>query len=60
MYRKGLIAARIAAVCDVNPQKVTRALSWAKRREPGVEKEHLSNASEPDAISRQWAHDARS
>lgn len=55
MYRKGLTAARIAAICDVHPQKVTRALGWAKRREPGLAEEHLSNAPTPRMVSRQWA-----
>lgn len=55
MYRKGLTAARIADICHVHPQKVTRALGWAKRREHGLEEEHLSNMPQPSSISPRWA-----
>lgn len=55
MYRRGLTSAQIAAICDVQPQKVTRALGWAKRREPGLEEEHLSNAPRRSMVSQQWA-----
>lgn len=44
---QGLTAARIAAVCNVQPQNVTRALGGAKDREHGLEKEHLLDALEP-------------
>lgn len=55
MYRRGLTAARIAGICDVNPKKVTRALGWAKRRDHALEEEHLSNAPKPSAVSLRWA-----
>lgn len=55
MYRKGLTPVRIAEVCDVHPQKVTRALGWAKRMERGLEAEHLSSAPKPSPVSRRWA-----
>jgi hypothetical protein len=55
MYRKGLTAARIADICHVHPQVVTRALGWAKRREHALEEEHLSNAPKSSSVSPRWA-----
>jgi hypothetical protein len=54
MYRRGLSANRIAAICDVPAPKVRRALGSAKRSDQGLETEHLSNVPEQTALSRQW------
>ncbi|WP_370118883.1 helicase associated domain-containing protein [Arthrobacter sp. MW3 TE3886] len=55
MYRKGLTPVRIAALCEVPAQKVTRALRSAKQREPSLEEEHLAYAPKPGPVSPQWA-----
>ncbi|WP_024365319.1 helicase associated domain-containing protein [Arthrobacter sp. TB 26] len=55
MYRKGLTPVRIAALCEVPAQKVTRALRLAKQRQPSLEEEHLANAPKPGPVSAHWA-----
>lgn len=54
MYRRGLSASRIAAICDVPAPKVRRALGAVHRSDQGLEQEHLSNVSEQTALSGQW------
>lgn len=55
MFRLGLTPARIADLCEVPIQNVTRALGWAKRREPRLEEEHVINAPKRSEISLRWA-----
>lgn len=54
MYRKGLTAGRIADLCGVPKQKVTRALGRAKRREPELDLEHLANAPQQATFTPRW------
>jgi len=43
MYRRGLTQAQIATLCSVPKQTVNRAIGWSKRRDAGLEAEHLEN-----------------
>lgn len=60
MYRKGLAVARIAQLCRIEVEQVSRAVAWAKRRDPSLQAEHESYAPAPDelqppALGRHWA-----
>lgn len=42
MYSKGLTQAQIADLCRADQSTVTRAIGWAKRRDPDLQSEHNS------------------
>ncbi|WP_074466441.1 helicase associated domain-containing protein [Arthrobacter sp. SW1] len=56
MYRQGLNQSQIANLCRQDLSRVNRAIGWAKRRDPRLQREHEANlpAAKPKGLAPEW------